>query len=114
MIERVTVTRVAHKEIEINGQPKKKIGIQTDVHGDKWLGAFESFGTKKIEQGWTGDIVAYQSGDFWNFRVAGATDYLRRDVDMIKKHLGLDLGSKLAGTGPIAEPVKDEFDNIPF
>jgi hypothetical protein len=111
---KVTVKRVTKKDIETSKGPAVKWGIQTEEHGDKWLGAFENKYNKedleKMKEGSTANIVVTQSGDFLNFRTMNKTDLLEERVSVLES-LVLSKGS----TAPVAEttptPAASDDDN---
>jgi hypothetical protein len=110
---KVTLTRVHWGSVTTANGPVDKVGIKTDVHGEKWLSAFESkFNSKQLralKQGDAVNIVVQQNGDFLNFRLANKTDMLEAEVAMIKAHLGLDKATPQK-PAPAEAPSQDEPD----
>lgn len=117
---RVTITRAETKNSAADApNPWKKLGIQTNLHGDKWLGCFypgAKFPNKTlaaaldaIKQGDTLDIIVTPSpdGKFLNFKLPAKTDLLESRLAVVEKKLGI--------TGEQESP-KDELnpDDIPF
>lgn len=119
-MQRVTITRTEIKTSAPDAQkPWKKLGIQTNVHGDKWLGSFypgEKFPNKTltaaldaIKPGDTLDIVVTTSDDgkYLNFKIPTKIDLIDARLSVVEKKLGI--------TGEQEAPADDiNPDDIPF
>lgn len=120
MITKVTITQASVKDGQGDKGPWKKLGIQTNVHGDKWLSCFYP-GTKypnpqmdtalnAIKVGSTIDIVVETTpdGKYLNFKLPSRTDILEADVAAIKEKIGM--------TTPTQTLPSDDInpDDIPF
>lgn len=112
---RATITRISFKDITTVKGPATKVGIQTSVHGDKWLGAFMNQYNEKalreLKEGDTVDLIVEQSADgkFLNFKLPSHTQLLEARVKRIEDHL---FGKNV----PSVAPAIDDIDtgDIPF
>lgn len=116
MIQRVTITRVEVKHSPADAQkPWKKLGIQTQQHGDKWLGAFfNKYNEKALEalkDGVSVDILVEASpdGKYLNFRIPSQLDRLEARVSVLERSVN-------GSTGTDMQESHEEVntDDIPF
>lgn len=121
MIQKVLITKVFRGPAETKFGTKNKIGIKTDVHGDKWLSAFipEKFDPfKDIVEGYTAFIVVEQKGDFMNFRMPDKTDRLEARVEVLEAWMKSGAQPTANTSAPSATPEYSEADinpdDIPF
>lgn len=95
-MEKVTIKRVIIKDHDKNGSPYrdkngkpfKRVGIQTDKHGDQWLLniAYNDYDPKlKLQEGQQTEIEVEQNGDFTNFKIPTRLDLLERRVEALEK-----------------------------
>lgn len=111
-MQRVKLTEVKVFESKPDApKPWKKLGIKTDKHGDKWLGAFiNQYNEKalaKLAVGQTVDVIVTQNGDFLNFSLPTRTDRLEARVAVIEQKLGI-------GGEQVSAPADINPDDIPF
>lgn len=96
MIQRVKITELK----EFTSKPDapkawRKLGIKTDKHGDKWLGAFinqySEKGLAKLAAGQTLDLVITTSDDgkYLNFSIPTRTDKLEARMTVVEQKLGI-------------------------
>lgn len=110
-MERVTITKIDRREITTVKGPAQKVGIQTDKHGDKWLGSFVTKWNEKklgaLAEGQTLDIVVETSpdGKYLNFSFPGKHEFLEARVAVIEAKLGITSVTDIDDVNP---------DDIPF
>ena len=103
------------KLIDRNGKPYKKIAIQTDKHAG-YLSDFifrddDEKLTWKVGDGV--EIMVYQNGDFWNFKVPGRLDKLEIRVNELEELIKTPDGRSIKEPGEY--PEEDKVDSeIPF
>ena len=93
-IKRISITDANQKgEPYINPwtkKPQKRIGVQTESGGDKWLSDFISNPNDPRLSWQIGDeqkVIIEQKGDFWNFKLPDKSDLLEEEMEIVKKRL---------------------------
>lgn len=92
-------------------KPWKRLGIQTDKTGDKWLGCFlNQYNEKsvaKLAVGQTLDIITETSpdGKYTNFKLTTRTDYMDERLKVVEEKLGITKEQPIDDINP---------DDIPF
>ena len=99
MISTIKVKRLSITDANSKGEPyinpwtkkpQKRIGIQTESGGDKWLSDFIS-NPNDERLGWQiGEehkVIIEQKGDFWNFKLPEKVDLLEERVEALEKFL---------------------------
>ena len=111
-MQKVKITKISKRDGEGEKGRWVKYGIQTDVHGDKWLGCFENkYNQKKLEaltEGASVDIIVKQNGDFLNFSFPSQIDYLEQRVAILEKRVGV------SAEDSVGEPEVVAETDVPF
>lgn len=104
--------------IDRNGKPYKKVAIQTDIHGQKWLSCLsyrEDDDVRQLVVDQSAEIVVEQNGEYLNFKLPSRLDLLEAALGDVQKRV-----SKLEGTDVpdiqldehLDDPIKPE--DLPF
>jgi hypothetical protein len=78
--------------IDKNGKPYKKVAIQTNIHGEKWLSCLsfrDNDPVRDLVSGQSANIVVEEDGKYLNFSLPSRLDLLEARVEELEKQIGL-------------------------
>ena len=129
MIEKIKITKIyindskkdGTKLVDRNGKPYRKIAIQTDKHAG-YLSDFifkEDDPKLKWQVGDEVEIIAYQNGDFKNFKLPTETDRLKVRIEVLENlinegRLSYDPKAKPNILGSDEEEIEIKVEDLPF
>lgn len=87
-MQKVTLTKIWRGKQNTRYGEKDKVSIKTQENGDQWISTFNTKGTDSWNEGDNVIVVISRNGDFLNFRVPDRVDYLRHEVEKVKKFVG--------------------------
>jgi len=100
--------------IDRNGKPYRKIAIQTDQHAG-YLSNFifnQDDPTLQWNKGMEVEIIVYQNGDFWNFKLPTRLDRLEIKVAELEELIKTPNGRMVKEPEEYEDEIKTE--DLPF